>query len=394
MSRKMSFQLTQYIFFTIITFADSQTYKDDSLAVREILDSNGLSNVPVYSVSDSSNGRITALNLRNKNLSRLVPAVGRLTQLKSLELSQNSITYLPPEIGNCENLLSLIIAGNKLVDIPSAIGKLKMLFWLDLAVNQIVSLPQEIGSLIELTSLSLSGNKLITIPNEIGNLSKLLLLDINVNQLQTIPKEIGKLVNLLNCNMWQNKITALPDEIGELNKLGQLDLSDNLLDSLPRTIGKMSTLVMFNLRNNNIRTLPEEIMNLDLSKMFDINYNRIDAQSLSPTLKAWLDKNCYEWQKTQKITGIGLQPTTAKKELKTVLNNRSLMIVCEITGIKNVKIDLFNTKGVLVGRVADNLLTTAISSFKLPIEKLGSGLYFLRVFLEGHLFTKQIIITE
>ena len=49
-----------------------KTYKCDSLAVRAILDSNGLFDIPVDSVSNkNSNGRIDKLEMRNIGLTNI-----------------------------------------------------------------------------------------------------------------------------------------------------------------------------------------------------------------------------------------------------------------------------------------------------------------------------------
>jgi len=71
----------------------------DSLAVRAILDSNGLTNKDLkdlnYSVSDS--GRIVKLSLNNLELTNLPPEIGKLNALDTLDLRHNKLMELPME---------------------------------------------------------------------------------------------------------------------------------------------------------------------------------------------------------------------------------------------------------------------------------------------------------
>ena len=86
-----------YIFsiFILILFLPlnsiSQTYSDDSLAVRAILDSNGLDSIAVESVTDSSNGRITYFTTFNIVIFILPKEIGNLSKLEMLFLYYDKV---------------------------------------------------------------------------------------------------------------------------------------------------------------------------------------------------------------------------------------------------------------------------------------------------------------
>ena len=59
-----------------------QDYVQDTLAVRAILDANGLDTLPVKSVSDSSGGRIVKLNFFKKKITTLPLDIGNVLLYK------------------------------------------------------------------------------------------------------------------------------------------------------------------------------------------------------------------------------------------------------------------------------------------------------------------------
>ena len=76
----------------------SQEYIQDTLAVRAILDSNGLDTIPVKSVSDSSGGRIVKLDFFKKNVTNIPSEIGNLTALKDLSFYSNSLKSVPSDL--------------------------------------------------------------------------------------------------------------------------------------------------------------------------------------------------------------------------------------------------------------------------------------------------------
>ncbi|MBW4499087.1 MAG: leucine-rich repeat domain-containing protein [Scytonema hyalinum WJT4-NPBG1] len=186
--------------------------------------------------------------------------IGNLTNLTSLDLSNNQLTSLPAEIGNLTNLTSLDLSNNQLTSLPVEIGNLTNLTSLSVSNNQLTSLPVEIGNLTNLTSLNLWRNQLTSLPAEIGNLTNLTLLYLSNNQLTALPIEISNLINLTLLYLGYNQLTALPIEIGNLTNLTSLSLSHNQLMSLPIEIGNLINLTLIYLDSNQLTSPPPEIV--------------------------------------------------------------------------------------------------------------------------------------
>jgi Leucine-rich repeat (LRR) protein len=124
-------------------------------------------------VKVSTEGRVTVLNIHQKNISTLPSSFGGLTQLSSLLLSDNVIKSIPVEMGNLVNLYRISLKDNNLTTVPDEIGNLVNLKTLGLQNNNITSIPDEIGSLAKLEKLELKDNNLSSLPTGIGNLIKL-----------------------------------------------------------------------------------------------------------------------------------------------------------------------------------------------------------------------------
>lgn len=83
---------------------------------------------------------------------QIPPGIGRLSNLKVLNLPNNGITLLPDEIGNLHKLEMLILSNNKLTSLPDDIGKLQNLKILSLLNNKLSSFPLMICNIRNLES--------------------------------------------------------------------------------------------------------------------------------------------------------------------------------------------------------------------------------------------------
>ena len=199
--------------------------------------------------------------------------LGRLTSLRSLDLSYNALTGpLPVELGNLANLEGLYLGGNELTGpvpswlgrltslrslnlswngltgpLPAELGNLANLEWLDLGVNELTGpLPVELGNLANLEGLYLGGNELTgPVPSWLGRLTSLRSLNLSWNGLTgPLPAELGNLANLEWLGLWSNALTGpVPAELGRLTSLRSLDLSYNALTGpLPQRLTQLSQL--------------------------------------------------------------------------------------------------------------------------------------------------------
>jgi Leucine-rich repeat (LRR) protein len=120
-----------------------------------------------------------------------------IVNLKGLALCEKNLSVLLPEIGKLQNLEKLILYESNITELPVEIGYLLNLKHLALSKNNLSELPPEIGNLSNLKSLSLDHNNLSELPSEIGNLKKIRLLTLAGNQLEELPGDMGKFSSLI-----------------------------------------------------------------------------------------------------------------------------------------------------------------------------------------------------
>ena len=202
--------------------------------------------------------------MEGEGLQRLPDDIDRLnnTDITSLNLSNNQLTFLPDSIGNLRKLEELHVSGNQLVQLPETIGNLFHLDFLAFDRNQIVSIPERIGDLTHLKILFMNNNQIVSIPESISNLQFLEKINSEHNRLGSLPERIGDLQYLEILELGSNMLTSLPESIGNLQNLGYLDLKDNQLVSLPESIGNLQNLYTLILSGNpSLTHLPESIVN-------------------------------------------------------------------------------------------------------------------------------------
>lgn len=211
----------------------SQDYIQDTLAVRAILNANGLTPTPVASVTDSSNGRITALNLGLKGLTTLSSEIGGLTELLKLSLEVNSLSILPTEIGNLTKLEELLLYTNNLSSLPSALGNLTKLKVLWVSGNILTTLPTEIGNLSALKRLIVFRNSIFSLPGSLTSLKPTEQCDFGFNNLNanSLSNEIKTWLDQYDPN-WQSTQTVPIINFSPLhNKSRQFSLLPNKRES-------------------------------------------------------------------------------------------------------------------------------------------------------------------
>ena len=136
----------------------------DTVVVRTILDTNGLTYIPVsHVVRFGKEGRVVECNLTHQNVSILPGIVGKL-RLRALRLNENFLDSLPDEIGRMQSLVHLILQKNQLIKLPETIGDLTHLEHLDLSGNRLPELPLSITNLKKLEFLTVIHNRLHAVP--------------------------------------------------------------------------------------------------------------------------------------------------------------------------------------------------------------------------------------
>jgi len=214
-------------------------------------------------VTTDGSGNITFLFMRDDNLINLVPEIGQLMDLETLNVSRNAITSVPPELGLLNGLTFLELSINNIASLPTEIGNLSNLEFLSLAENQFSAFPEAIVLLTNLSNLFLSANSIQSIPEEIENLSNLTQLYLNDNQLTSLPEEFHTLTDLEELALDDNQLTSVSEDIGRLTKMINLDVSDNSLTSIPPEMGFLIQLSELNIRGNSIALMPTVICALE-----------------------------------------------------------------------------------------------------------------------------------
>ncbi|KAI9270852.1 hypothetical protein BY458DRAFT_509956 [Sporodiniella umbellata] len=146
----------------------------------------------------------------------------RLRSVLSIDLSERSLIELSPAIQNFKNLTSLVLANNHLTVLPKQIGFLKSLCVLNISNNKITTLPETIGLLTKLKTLYAHQNQLQTLPASIGQLSELSRLDVDENQIMALPKELSELSQLTSLGVSGNPLRFLPAELATLSTLSKI----------------------------------------------------------------------------------------------------------------------------------------------------------------------------
>ena len=149
------------------------------------------------------------------------------TFVTKLVLHYNDIAVVPDAIGKLTNLKELDLSGNKIATLPASIGQLTALKTLTLHNNRLTAVPDSICKLTALRTLCLTYNSIGTLPTTIGRMTELTTLDLYNNKLRGLPGAIGKLTGLKTLTLYNNELTALPDAIEGLANLNYLNLVNN-----------------------------------------------------------------------------------------------------------------------------------------------------------------------
>ncbi|KAI5083332.1 hypothetical protein GOP47_0003075 [Adiantum capillus-veneris] len=115
-----------------------------------------------------------------------------LNQLKSLDLSNIPARLpVPPALSGMPGLQELHLRRLRLRDFPSEVLELSQLRILDLSQNSLTVVPKEISALVFLEELDLSDNSIMSLPAELGLLeSNLHVLKLDGNPLRSVRRTI------------------------------------------------------------------------------------------------------------------------------------------------------------------------------------------------------------
>ena len=177
-------------------------------------------------VTESGDGvpHVTELDLSDKNIAGPVPDISGLTELTSLDLSQNQITSVDnAKLSSLMNLASVNLSQNRLASLPALPNSLTSL---NASENQLASLPALPNSL---TSLNASENQLASLPTLPSGLTSL---DVSKNQLSQLTSLPASL-SINGSNFSHNALHVTNSALR--NSLNSADLGWEGTQTLPPT---------------------------------------------------------------------------------------------------------------------------------------------------------------
>lgn len=209
---------------------------------------------------------LESLTVQNCGLKSVHSDLGKLTKLKTLNLSYNKISSLSnAAVTNLKLLENVDLSGNKLTALPTGAKNWTKAKKLDLSGNAMTQIPTgSIPYMKALTTLNLANNALAnntsalkTKLDKLKSLTKLTTLDLSGNKLTAFPTTpIGAMTKLQYLYLQKNSLTSIPSTIGKLTALKVLDASDNKITKLDAAISKCTKITKMNLANNKLKTIP------------------------------------------------------------------------------------------------------------------------------------------
>jgi internalin A len=181
-----------------------------------------------------------------------------------------------------QSLLSYEKADGQYSELPSlsSVEILSSVKTVDLSNLSLTVIPDAITSCTDLKILDLSMNQLTSVTEVIAQLVNLKSLSLHNNQLKNFPRVFSCLTNLEELFLCKNQLTGLSDTIAQLTNLKRLDLSNNQLASLPKTMRQLAHLEQLYLHGNDRLGLPPEILGPTSEEVFLRNATPTNPQEI------------------------------------------------------------------------------------------------------------------
>ncbi|XP_031476031.1 disease resistance protein RPV1-like isoform X3 [Nymphaea colorata] len=245
---------------------------------------------------DQSHKTLEILHLKDAIIEELPDCVGRMENLKKLQLECEMLKELPCRIeGYWENLTQLEVRSMHLKALPDCIGSLKQLRQLSLKCENLKALPNSFGSLKQMHMLELKCVNLEVLPDSIGELENVAFFKIKSAKLKGLPNSIGLLGSVNTLVLHCMSLEALPDSIGRLQKLTEFKVSSNSLEAVPNSIGSLKHIWGLELKCPNLEILPDSFGELESLQRFKVDSNRLNylPNSIGSLTRIWsLSLNC------------------------------------------------------------------------------------------------------
>ncbi|KAI9096399.1 hypothetical protein K1719_026118 [Acacia pycnantha] len=240
--------------------------------------------------------RVTTIQLSSMNLKgSLTEDIGRLTELRTLDLSSNKgmSGRIPAEIGNLRNLQTLSLVGCDFFGpIPDSLGALNQLTFLALNLNRLSGpIPRTFGNLTNVDWLDISDNQIegpIPISDEQGPGLDMLLktehfhFGNNLLSGQVQPKLFSSNMILKHLLLDNNDLSgSIPDTIGLVKTLTVIRYDHNhITGEVPSSIRNLTKLTDLNLGNNKLNGSMPDLARLNSLTTVDLSNNSFNSSSI------------------------------------------------------------------------------------------------------------------
>lgn len=193
------------------------------------------------------------LKLAENNLEGpLSPSLCDLTALEILELQANELDSLPSGFERLTQLRTLNVTDNRLRSIPTEVFS-SALIELHASKNRLEGALFSTNSVTHLQELHVAQNSLTSLCEDDSiDLPALKVLNVSINRLTSLPAVSGW-SNLITLLVGENKLTALPEGFTALQQLRTADFTGNDITQLDEKIARMESLDHLTVAANPLR---------------------------------------------------------------------------------------------------------------------------------------------
>jgi Leucine-rich repeat (LRR) protein len=209
--------------------------------------------------------------------------IRKLTNLERLSAPANSIEKISAKLTHLTKLRVLNLSGNELSNL-ARLEKLSNLFTLDLSNNLFKTIPKSLLKCSQLHELYLSNNAIQKLPAEICQMPRLRHLSASSCQLKFLPRQFRRLQSLRKLELGENLFQSFPNSICELSKLERLNLNNNQIKKIPNSISKMCALSRLDIAGNMLTKIPASFKKL--TRLYEVSLERNPFTELPRTLVA------------------------------------------------------------------------------------------------------------
>ena len=221
---------------------------------------------------------LSGCHLTTNSVRCILKELCRFTQLRKLNLSENSLEYVESEFCSLSHSLSTSL---EVLDLS----------WCDLTTNSVQCVLKELCRFTQLRELNLSGNSLEDVESEFYSLSPSLSTSLEV-------------LHLSDCELTTNSVQCILKELCRFTQLRELNLSENSLEdvenvfyslspSLPTSL-EVLDLSWYDLTTNSVQCVLKELCRFTQLRELNLSGNSLEDvesefYSLSPSLSTSLE---------------------------------------------------------------------------------------------------------